>query len=147
VGPRAVLNAVVKRKIPSPSRESKPRTPIFQPVAQRYTTELSRLLYIFNSLEIVVTAVKGCSVLFCHLVDLRCYFVVETVAPSTTFIFIICYILSFIICHFCLRIRPLLLTYQTILLQKLYTWKTQRTLKNNKNIAYALTHAHTHVPE
>jgi hypothetical protein len=42
VGPRAVLDAVVKRKIPSPRRESKPRTPIVQPVAQR--TELSRLL-------------------------------------------------------------------------------------------------------
>jgi hypothetical protein len=37
VGPRAVLNAVVKRKIPSPRRKSNPRTPIFQPVAQRYT--------------------------------------------------------------------------------------------------------------
>jgi hypothetical protein len=34
VGPRAVLDAVVKRKIPSPRRESKPRTPIVQPVAQ-----------------------------------------------------------------------------------------------------------------
>jgi hypothetical protein len=31
------LDAVVKRKIPSPRRESKPRTPIIQPVAQRYT--------------------------------------------------------------------------------------------------------------
>jgi hypothetical protein len=28
---------VVKRKIPSPRRESNPRTPIVQPVAQRYT--------------------------------------------------------------------------------------------------------------
>jgi hypothetical protein len=37
VGPRAVLNAVVKRKIPSPRRESNPRTPIVQPVSQRYT--------------------------------------------------------------------------------------------------------------
>jgi hypothetical protein len=37
VGPRAVLDAVVKRKIPSPRRESKPRTPIVQPVAQHYT--------------------------------------------------------------------------------------------------------------
>jgi hypothetical protein len=37
VGPRAVLDAVVKRKIPSPRRESKPRTLIVQPVAQRYT--------------------------------------------------------------------------------------------------------------
>jgi hypothetical protein len=37
VGPRAVLYAVVKRKIPSPRRESKPITPIVQPVDQRYT--------------------------------------------------------------------------------------------------------------
>jgi hypothetical protein len=37
VGPRAVLDAVVKRKIPSPRRESNPRTPIVQLVAQRYT--------------------------------------------------------------------------------------------------------------
>jgi hypothetical protein len=37
VGPRAVLEAVVKRQIPSPRRESNPRTPIVQPVAQRYT--------------------------------------------------------------------------------------------------------------
>jgi hypothetical protein len=28
---------VVKRKIPGPRRESNPRTPIVQPVAQRYT--------------------------------------------------------------------------------------------------------------
>jgi hypothetical protein len=37
VGPRVVLYAVVKRKIPSPRRESNPRTPIIQPIAQRYT--------------------------------------------------------------------------------------------------------------
>jgi hypothetical protein len=37
VGPRAVLDTVVKRKIPSPRRESNPRTPIVQAVAQRYT--------------------------------------------------------------------------------------------------------------
>jgi hypothetical protein len=37
VGPRAILDAVIKREIPSPSRESNPRTPIVQPVAQRYT--------------------------------------------------------------------------------------------------------------
>jgi hypothetical protein len=34
---RAVLDAVVKRKIPSHRWESNPRTPIVQPVAQRYT--------------------------------------------------------------------------------------------------------------
>jgi hypothetical protein len=37
VGPRAVLDTVVKRRIPSPRRESNPRTPIVQPVAQGYT--------------------------------------------------------------------------------------------------------------
>jgi hypothetical protein len=37
VGPRAVLDAVVKRKISSPRRESNHRTPIVQSVAQRYT--------------------------------------------------------------------------------------------------------------
>jgi hypothetical protein len=34
---RAVLDAVMNRKIPSPRRESNPRTPIVQPIAQRYT--------------------------------------------------------------------------------------------------------------
>jgi hypothetical protein len=33
VGPRALLNAVVKRKVPSPHGESNPRTPIVQPIA------------------------------------------------------------------------------------------------------------------
>jgi hypothetical protein len=37
VGPRAVLDAVVKRKINSPRQKSNPRTPIIQPGAQRYT--------------------------------------------------------------------------------------------------------------
>jgi hypothetical protein len=37
VGPRAVLDEVAKRKIPSPLRESNRRNPIVQPVAQRYT--------------------------------------------------------------------------------------------------------------
>jgi hypothetical protein len=37
VDPRAVLDAVANRKIPSPLRESKSRTPIVQPIAQRYT--------------------------------------------------------------------------------------------------------------
>jgi hypothetical protein len=42
VGPRAGPDAVMKRKIPSPSRDSNPQ--IIHPVAERYTTELSRLL-------------------------------------------------------------------------------------------------------
>jgi len=37
VGPRAGLDTVVKREIPSSRRESKPKTPIVQPVASRFT--------------------------------------------------------------------------------------------------------------
>jgi hypothetical protein len=37
VGPRAILDVVVKRKIPSPHQELNPRTPIVQSIAQRYT--------------------------------------------------------------------------------------------------------------
>jgi hypothetical protein len=42
LSPRVGLNAVVKRKIPSPRWESNPRTPIVQPVAQRYTDRSGR---------------------------------------------------------------------------------------------------------
>jgi hypothetical protein len=31
------MDVVVKRKIPSPRRESNPRIPIVQPISQRYT--------------------------------------------------------------------------------------------------------------
>jgi hypothetical protein len=52
VGPRAVVDAVVKRKIPSPRRESNPRTPTVQPVAQRYTdwaiTALAIKLHLYS---------------------------------------------------------------------------------------------------
>jgi hypothetical protein len=37
VGPRAILDVVVKRKIPSPCQKSNHRTLIVQPIAQRYT--------------------------------------------------------------------------------------------------------------
>jgi hypothetical protein len=37
VVPRAVLDAVVKRKLPSFRRESNPRTTIIQPLIQSYT--------------------------------------------------------------------------------------------------------------
>jgi hypothetical protein len=53
VGPRAILDAVVKRKIPTPRRESNPKTPIVQPVAQRHT-ELSRLLKFTLDIIIII---------------------------------------------------------------------------------------------
>jgi hypothetical protein len=46
VVPRADLDAVVKREIPSPCRDS--NSPIIQPVAERYITELSGLLKILR---------------------------------------------------------------------------------------------------
>jgi hypothetical protein len=45
VAPRALLDAVVKRRIPSPPRESNSRTPIVHPVAQRYTDWAITALY------------------------------------------------------------------------------------------------------
>jgi hypothetical protein len=52
VVPRAVLDVVVKRKIPSPRRELHPKTPIFQPVAQRYTdwAITALVLYLLNKI-------------------------------------------------------------------------------------------------
>jgi hypothetical protein len=49
-GPRAVLDTVVKRKFPSPRRESNSRTPITQPVAQRYADWAITALYWANIL-------------------------------------------------------------------------------------------------
>jgi hypothetical protein len=40
-GSRAVLDAVVKKKILSPLRESNPRTPIVQPVAQKNSLNIN----------------------------------------------------------------------------------------------------------
>jgi len=37
VGPRAILDAVVKRKIRSTHWQSNPRTPIIRPIAKHYT--------------------------------------------------------------------------------------------------------------
>jgi hypothetical protein len=42
VSPRVILDAVM-RKIPNPRRESNPRTPIVQPIAQTIPTELPRI--------------------------------------------------------------------------------------------------------
>jgi hypothetical protein len=60
VGPRAVLDAMVKRKIPSPRRESNPRTPIVQPVAQRYTDwAIAALVNPYNRIKFLVS-ILGC---------------------------------------------------------------------------------------
>jgi hypothetical protein len=51
VGPGAVLDAVVKRKIPSPRRESNPKTPIVQPIIQRCTDWAATFLRLFVSVS------------------------------------------------------------------------------------------------
>jgi hypothetical protein len=43
MGPRAVLDAVVRRKIVSLRQESNPRTPIVQPVTQRRDLKMRRI--------------------------------------------------------------------------------------------------------
>jgi hypothetical protein len=62
VGPRAVMDAVVKRKIPSTRRESNPRTPIVQHVAQRYTD------WAIAALEMTAEAAWVMSSLICHFI-------------------------------------------------------------------------------
>jgi hypothetical protein len=51
VDPRAVLDAVVKRKIPSPCRESNPGTPIVQ-TAEQNKILLNRVAYSTNALVV-----------------------------------------------------------------------------------------------
>jgi hypothetical protein len=70
VGTRFLLDtAVVKRKIPSPHRQSNPRTPIVQPVAQRYAdwaiTALKYMNVILNYWD--VTTSPGNIVRICLL--------------------------------------------------------------------------------
>jgi hypothetical protein len=52
VGPRTGLDAVVRRKIPTPYRDSNP--PFLQPVDQCYTTELSRLFDVMLDIGIFI---------------------------------------------------------------------------------------------
>jgi hypothetical protein len=63
VGPRAVLDAVVKRKIPSPRRESNPRTPIVQTVTVSSRPQRTAIANLYfadhrNVLNISVLALK-----------------------------------------------------------------------------------------
>jgi hypothetical protein len=62
VGPRAVLDTVVKRS-PSPHRESNPRTMIVQPIAQHYTklSWLSTRLHLLNLPYTITTRILGWS--------------------------------------------------------------------------------------
>jgi hypothetical protein len=66
VGPRAGLDAVVKRKIPSPHRESNPRTPIVQPIAQRNTNRAIIVSYVIYQIPFVVRFMDYASLSFKH---------------------------------------------------------------------------------
>jgi hypothetical protein len=54
VGLGTSLDAVVERKIPIPLRESNLRTPIVQPVAQSFTSELSQEIWYIRVKLIVI---------------------------------------------------------------------------------------------
>jgi hypothetical protein len=84
VGPRAVLDAVVKRKISSPRLESNARTPNFQPVAQRYTdwtitvprpyVAVPKLLNEFSWIFVPLVCTQGYRYKILILVRYDCYF-------------------------------------------------------------------------
>jgi hypothetical protein len=61
LGPRAVLAAVVKRKIPSPRRKSNPRTPIVQLVAQRYTDWVITATYLKIYCYVMRPSIYSCN--------------------------------------------------------------------------------------
>jgi hypothetical protein len=58
VGPRTVLDVVMKRKIPSPRRESNPRTPIVQPIAAQLPFYVENVLRAMES--------TGNIIMLCH---------------------------------------------------------------------------------
>jgi hypothetical protein len=67
VGPRAVLDAVVKRKIPSPLWESNPRTPIVQPVRQSSSYHRMKCIFLdkfWQSAVIFFPFIVGCETWF-----------------------------------------------------------------------------------
>jgi hypothetical protein len=76
MGPRAVLDALVKRKIPRPHRESNPRTPIIHPVAQRYTDwaitpkNNAYLIILYNCYSFPLNKLYACSDL---MTTLECF--------------------------------------------------------------------------
>jgi hypothetical protein len=70
VGPRAVLDVVVKRKIPSPRRESNPRTPIVQPLPQRYTNWAITALGYFTYRIRFWSLLYNHHVIGCHCTDI-----------------------------------------------------------------------------
>jgi hypothetical protein len=67
VGPRAFLDAVVKRKIPSPSRESNPRTTIVhRSVKYRTNCELGRVT-LQNCVEWFGSFTRTCLIFVCDI--------------------------------------------------------------------------------
>jgi hypothetical protein len=68
VGPRAVLDAVVKRKIPSPHRESNPRTTDVQPVDQRYTDRaITAMIIVVVVVVVVIIIIIIIIIIICYL--------------------------------------------------------------------------------
>jgi hypothetical protein len=61
---------VVKRKIPSPRRESNPRTPIVLPVAQRYTDRAITTLIIIIIILIIIIIITYSRTLCLYVITL-----------------------------------------------------------------------------
>jgi hypothetical protein len=73
-GPRASLDTMVKRNVPSPHRESNPRTPTIQTIAQHYTNWaimiLISILEASNNLKLFRTYLQSLNQLGMYLVVL-----------------------------------------------------------------------------
>jgi hypothetical protein len=116
---------VVKRKIPSPRRESNPRTPTVQPVAQRYTDwavaapHFKILLWIFTFIQ--PQSSRG------HHARIDVYVLVIFYFLFSSLLFLHLFLC---ISHFPLRI---LLLYHVLLLRAhLWCWKVASRIKDLK---------------
>jgi hypothetical protein len=86
VGPRAILDMVVKRKTPSPCQESNHRTPIIQPVAQHYTNWAIMAL-LFSTMWLIYFHKVVCKVFIIPKCFHKCYiFLTKSFKPVNSFV-------------------------------------------------------------
>jgi hypothetical protein len=85
VGPRAILDMVVKRKIPGPYQESNPTTPIIQPIAQCYTNWAitALILKMFQMKFVVCSRSISIQTSACLVPTVHCLLQIDTAATYT----------------------------------------------------------------